>query len=151
MIDKDVEDDSEDNEQALPADTKKHLGLFGATGIQLNDEELRSSATTKFLRHLISQQENEIQKLKSYEAQYYDKRQECEVLKKEKSGIEKELEAKKTAENLQKVMITSGSVVLGAMKFFEDAAWYVLLLMAIVSVLLIVGGMFPVLRIGASK
>lgn len=151
MIEKDIEDGGEDLEVAAPVVTTKQHGLFGSSGIQLNEDELASSATIKFLRHLNSSQENEIQKLRSFEGQYYDKRQECEVLKKEKEGVEKELASKKTSENLQKVMISAGGIILGAMKFFESAPWFIILIMAIISTLLIIGGMFPVLRIGASK
>jgi len=89
MIERDAEDGGEDLEVAAPIVTTKQQGLFGSSGIQLNEEELASSATIKFLRHLNSSQENEIQKLRSYEGQYYDKRQECEVLKKEKGLVSK--------------------------------------------------------------
>lgn len=151
MIDKDVEDSGDELIGTVPIPTTKQQGLFGSSGIQLTEDELASTVTIKFLRHLNSSQENEIQKLRSFEGQYYDKRQECEVLIKEKEGVEKELAAKKTSENLQKVMISAGGIMLGALKLFEKAPLHVVLLMAIISTLLIIGGMFPVLRIGASK
>jgi len=48
-------------------------------------------------------------------------------------------------------MITVGGLILGALKFIEGQPWYLLALLALTSVVLIIGGMFPVLRIGASK
>jgi len=149
MTDKEIDEGAVANTADYPS-AKQH-GLFGSAGIQLSSEELTSSATTKFLRHLNSVQEIDINKLRSFESQYYDKRQECEVLKKEKEGIEKELQSKKELENIQKVMITVGGLILGALKFIEGQPWYLLALLALTSVVLIIGGMFPVLRIGASK
>ena len=149
MSDKETEDGAVVSPQNV-ADVKQH-GLFGATGIQLTDSELSSPATTKFLRHINSNQEAEISKLRSYENQYYDKRQECEVLKKEKEILDKELKSKKEIENLQKVMITFGGIMLGSIKFLDNQSIYVLIVISIISIMLIVGGMFPVLRIGAAK
>lgn len=151
MVEKDTEDESGLGESTMPQSSTKQQGLFGSTGLQLTETELNSSATTKFLRHLNGDQENEIQKLKSFEGQFFDKRQECEVLKKEKEGLQKEIDQNKNLENAQKVMIASGTIVLGSMKVFENAQWYVLLVLGIVATVLIIGGMFPVLRIGASK
>lgn len=151
MTDKDTEDGNEFSTPTTSHASVKQQGLFGSTGIELTEAELSHSATTKFLRHLNGSQENEIQKLKSFEAQFFDKRQECEVLKKEKEGLQREIDQKKGLENAQKVMISCGTIVLGSMKVFENAQWYVLLVLGIVAAVLIVGGMFPVLRIGASK
>ena len=145
--------DKETEEGAVPGEvsTGKQHGLFGTSGIQLTDSELASPVTTKFLRHLNTNQESELSKLRSYEAQYYDKRQECEVFKKEKEILEKELKSKKEMENLQKVMISMGSLILGILKLLEGQPWFVITALTIISILLIVGGMFPVLRIGAAK
>ena len=147
--------DKETEEGAVPSgiDTSagKQHGLFGTSGIELTEVELASPVTTKFLRHLNSTQESDLSKLRSYESQYYDKRQECEVVKKEKELLEKELRSKKDMENLQKVMITVGSIILGMLKLLEGQPWFVVVVLTIISVLLIVGGMFPVLRIGAVK
>lgn len=145
--------ESEDGAAALTgADggIKQH-GLFGSAGLELTEPELVSPATTKFLRHLNTSQELEISKLRSYETQYYDKRQECEVLRKEKELIEKDLKSKKELENLQKVMITVGGIILGMLKLLEGQAWYISVVLATLAILLIVGGMFPVLKIGAAK
>lgn len=151
MADKDSEDGGGLAESEIPISDKKQHGLFGSSGIQLTEDELSSSATTKFLRHMNSSQESEIQKLRSFESQFFDKRQECEVLKKEKEGTQKELDAKKTIENAQKVMITVGSLILGSLKLLEDAHWYIQFLLGLVAVCLIIAGMFPVLRIGGQK
>jgi hypothetical protein len=149
MSDKETEDGAIGRPQEA-AGLKQH-GLFGSAGIQLTDDELSSPATTKFLRHLNSNQESEIGKLRSYENQYYDKRQECEVIKKEKEILENELASKKEMENLQKVMISLGSIMLGSLKFLEGQALYLIIIISLISVILIIGGMFPVLRLGASK
>jgi hypothetical protein len=117
MSDKETEDGALPD--ALNNDTGKQHGLFGTSGIQLTELELSSSSTTKFLRHLNTVQEGELSKFRSYESQYYDKRQECEVVKKEKELLEKELKAKKEMENLQKVMISVGSLILGMLKLLE--------------------------------
>lgn len=151
MADKDSEDGGGLPESEIPVTEKKQHGLFGASGIQLTEEELSSTATTKFLRHMNSSQENDIQKLRSFESQFFDKRQECEVLKKEKEGIQRELDAKKTLENAQKAMITVGSLILGSLKLLESAEWYIQFLLGLVAAFLILAGMFPVLRIGGSK
>lgn len=151
MADKDSEDGGGLVESEIAVSDKKQHGLFGSSGIQLTEDELSSSATTKFLRHMNSTQENEIQKLRSFESQFFDKRQECEVLKKEKDGIQKELDAKKTLENAQKVMITVGSLVLGSLKLLESADWYIQFVLGLVAAFLILAGMFPVLRIGGPK
>jgi hypothetical protein len=147
--------DKETEEGALvaPVDSSsnKQHGLFGAAGIELSELELSSSATTKFLRHLNTIQESEIGKLRSYETQYYDKRQECEVVKMEKAILERELKSKKEMENLQKVMISVGGIILGTLKLLEGQPGYVVAVLAVLSVLLIAGGMFPILRIGAAK
>ncbi|PRG08683.1 hypothetical protein C6Q14_07300 [Burkholderia ambifaria] len=129
----------------------KQQGLFGSSGIELTEEELSSSATQKFLRHINAQQDDELAKLRSFHTQYYDKRQEFEVLKREKENLENELSKKKEMENLQKVMITFGSLLLGSLKLMEQQPWYFLVVVAGVAVMLIIGGMFPVLRIGSSK
>lgn len=148
MSDKETEDGASISPNSP---TNKQSGLFGAAGIELSETELASSATTKFLRHLNATQESDIGKLRSYETQYYDKRQECEVVKKEKEILERELRSKKEMENLQKVMISVGGVILGTLKLLEGQPWYVVAVLAILSVMLIVGGMFPILRIGAAK
>ncbi|MBU9628779.1 hypothetical protein KTE60_05715 [Burkholderia multivorans] len=129
----------------------KQQGLFGSSGIELTEEEISSSVTHKFLRHINSQQEDELVKLRSFQTLYYDKRQDFEVLKKEKENIENELKQKKQMENLQKVMITFGSLLLGSLKLMEQQPWYFLFLVGGLAAMLIIGGMFPVLRIGSSK
>lgn len=149
MADKETEDATVES-QVDTTSAKQH-GLFGSTGIQLTDNELSSPSTTKFLRHLNTIQENEIHQLRSFQSQYYEKRQDCEVIKKETEALEKELESKKNLENTQKVMITMGSLLLGSLKLLESQPWYVLFILSLISVILIIGGMFPVLRIGASK
>lgn len=149
MADKESEDGSVSINATEPS--LKQQGLFGSSGIQLTQEEQQSSATSKFLRHLNSKQEDELVALRTYQNQYYDKRQDYEVLKKEKEGIERELTLKKTNENLQKVMISCGSLLLGSMKLLVGWPWYVLFILAIISTVLILGGMFPALRIGAAK
>lgn len=149
MSDKETEDGAIGSPQDLVG-VKQH-GLFGAAGIQLTDGELSSPATTKFLRHINSNQEAEINKLRSYESQYYDKRQECEITKKEKELLEKDLKSKKEMENLQKVMITFGSILLGSIKFLENQSVYVIIIITMISIMLLIGGMFPILRIGAAK
>jgi hypothetical protein len=135
----------------VASSNQKQQGLFGSGGIQLTDEEASSPVTTKFLRYLNATQEATINTLRSFESQYYDKRQECEVIKKEKEIIERELKAKKDTENLQKVMISVGSIILGSLKFVEGQPWYLIAVLGLLSVLLIIGGMFPILRIGAAK
>lgn len=149
MADKEEEEGAVVSHLALTG--QKQQGIFGSAGIQLTDDELNSSVTTKFLRHINATQEAQINALRSYETQYYEKRQECEVIKKEKEIIGKELTLKKDSENLQKVMIAVGSIILGALKFVEGQPWYLIVLLGVVSVLLIIGGMFPILKIGASK
>ncbi len=149
MADKEEEEGAVASPVASPS--QKQQGLFGSTGIQLTDEELSSPVTTKFLRHLNSSQDAEINTLRSYESQYYEKRQECEVIKKEKEIVEKELKLKKDAENLQKVMITVGGIILGSLKFIEGQPWYFIALLGLLSAMLIIGGMFPILKIGAAK
>lgn len=129
----------------------KQQGLFGSSGIELTEEELCSSATHKFLRHINSQQEEQLTNLGSFQTQYYDKRQDFEVLKKEMDSLKNELKNKKEMENLQKVMITFGSLLLGSLKLMEQQPWYFLFVVAGVAVMLIIGGMFPVLRIGSTK
>jgi len=131
--------------------TGKQQGLFGSSGIELSEKELKSSATVKFLRHINSDNASELTKLKSFEGQFYDKRQEAEVLKKEIDSLEKQVDAKKEKENIQKAMIICGSLLLGSMKLISSAEWYVLTLLAVISVVLIVGGMFPFFKIGGSK
>lgn len=147
--------DKEAEEGAVPSNQEssntKQYGLFGSTGVQLTTEELASPTTIKFLRHINSNQEIEINKLRPYEDDFYDKRQECEVIKKEKELLEKELKSKKEMENLQKVMISFGSILLGTLKFLEGQSIYIFIIVTLLSVMLIVGGMFPVLRIGSSK
>lgn len=147
--------DKEEEEGAvvspIPSTGQKQQGIFGSAGIQLTDDELNSPVTTKFLRHLNSTQEAQINALRSYETQYYEKRQECEVIKKEKEILGKELALKKDSENLQKVMISVGSIMLGALKFVKGQPWYLIALLGVFSVLLIIGGMFPILKIGGSK
>ena len=144
----DMDKESEEGAKEIPQEASppaaKQAGLFGSSGVQLTDEELSSPVTIKFLRHLNGVQEADLQKLKSYESQFFDKRQECEVLK-------KDLSSKKDIENIQKVMISIGSIMLGSLKFISESSWYVPFVMALLAVLLIVGGLFPVLRIGASK
>ncbi len=149
MADKEEEEGAVVSSIASPG--QKQQGLFGSAGIQLTDEELSSPVTTKFLRHLNSAQDAQINTLRSYETQYYEKRQECEVIKKEKEIIGKELTLKKDSENLQKVMISVGSIILGALKFVEGQPWYLMALLGLISTLLIIGGMFPILKIGATK
>lgn len=48
-------------------------------------------------------------------------------------------------------MITFGGIMLGSIKFLDNQSIYVLIVISIVSIMLIVGGMLPALRIGASK
>ena len=149
MADKEEEEGAVDS--TVSSSSQKQLGLFGSGGIQLTDEEASSPVTTKFLRHLNTTHETTINALRSYETQYYDKRQECEVIKKEKEILERELKLKKDTENLQKVMITVGGIILGTLKFVEGQPWYLIATLATLSTLLIIGGMFPILKIGAAK
>jgi hypothetical protein len=149
MEDKETEEGSVATSASISS--AKQTGLFGSSGIELTDDELCSPATVKFLRHISSSQETEINKLGSYQTQYYDKRQECEVIKKEKEILEKELSSKKNIEILQKVMISVGSIMIGSLKILEGQPWYCIGLLALLGSMLILGGMFPVLRIGGTK
>lgn len=151
MTPNDTEEDGGLSENPTPPPSPKQQGLFGSSGIELTEEELNSPAAVKFLRHINVQQENEVIKLRSFEQQFYEKRQECEVIKSERSALQKELEKKKDMENVQKVMITCGTLLIGAMKLLDNASWFVLTLLGIIAFVLIVGGMFPILRVGASK
>ncbi|MGV7197659.1 hypothetical protein [Xanthomonas axonopodis] len=151
MSQNDTEDDGGLSANAAPPSATKQQGLFGSSGIQLTDEESSSPAAIKFLRHINVNQEIEVTELRSFKDQFYEKRQECEVLKSERNAVQKELEKKKEMENVQKAMITCGSLLLGAMKLLDSASWYALTLLCIIASLLIVGGIFPVFRIGPSK
>jgi hypothetical protein len=147
----DTEEDSGVSEQPAPPTAPKQQGLFGSSGIELTEEELNSPAAVKFLRHINVQQENEVIKLRSFEQQFYDKRQECEIVRSELNSALKELEKKKDMENLQKAMIIAGTLLIGSLKVMNDASWYVIAVLIVIATLLIIGGMFPVLKIGASK
>jgi len=59
--------ESEEGSVGVQADilTAKQHGLFGSTGIQLTETEYESVVTTKFLRHMNSIQEIELNKLRS--------------------------------------------------------------------------------------
>jgi hypothetical protein len=150
MTDSDVEDSAPRAEvPALPK--KKQPGLFGSSGIELHEDELASPATTKFLRHLNSKQEADIDKLKSFEGQFYDKRQECEILKEKKASVERELRQRKELENVQKVMIALGSILLGSLKLIADSNWYIVSTVAVVGVVLVVSGLFPFLQVWSKK
>ncbi|MBU2765569.1 hypothetical protein HAP94_05015 [Acidithiobacillus ferrivorans] len=129
----------------------KKEGLFGSAGIKLSSEEMSSSATVKFLRHINDNQESEISSLNAFMMQYYDKRQECEVLKKEKEAIENSLNLKKDLENVQKLMISIGSIVLGSLRFLKVNNYYFLGTLVLASIVLILAGLFPSLLIWKKK
>jgi hypothetical protein len=151
VTEKDADDAYGKIETPIPSESTKHQGLFGSAGIQLSPDEFQSGVTTKFLRHMNGTQELDIQRLRSFESRFYDKRQECEVLKKETELLQKEIASKKTLENVQKVMIASGSLLLGTLKLLSNVEWYVFVAVTIIAIYLILGGMFPALRIGAAK
>lgn len=147
-----VDDDDAESSigEAVPL-RPKHQGLFGSSGIQLDDDEKNHPVVIKFLRNINANQESEIIKLRSFEAQFYDKRQECEILKKEKDILQKDLDSKKQIETLQKLMIAVGSMILGVLKFMENVGFYPLIILTCVAVVLVLAGLFPVLQVGRSK
>ncbi len=147
-------DDDEDAESVLGETVPlrpKHQGLFGSAGIQLDDDEKNHPVVIKFLRNINGNQESEIMKLRSFEAQFYDKRQECEVLKKEKEIIQKELDSKKQIETVQKLMIAVGGMILGLLKFMQNIDFYPIIILACIAAILILAGLFPVMQVGRSK
>jgi hypothetical protein len=144
------DDDTEDG--ALPSqsqESSKQIGIFGSTGIQLSDAELYSPITVKFLREKINNNENEIRRLVAFESQFYNKREECEVLKGKNSNLENQISSKKEMENIQKAMITMGGLILGALKMFDQAPWFAALLLGLTGGSLIICGIFPVFQFGS--
>jgi hypothetical protein len=151
MLDKETEEGAS-SVSSKEDQGSKQAGLFGSAGIELSKDEQAQPVTVKFLRYINDSLDQEVSKFRSFESQFYDKRQECEVLKKDCVNLQNELNRKKEMENLQKVMITTGSLLLGSLlKLVENQPSYALIAIAVAGIALIICGVFPVFQFGGKK
>jgi len=143
MSDKESEDAGSAHEKPEAVAPTKQAGLFGGSGVQLTAEEESSSAAIKFLRYMLSQAEDKVRRLESFESLYFEKRQDCEVLKERSANTNEQLKTKKAFEGAQKLMIAVGSLIIGFLKT-SSAQWGLAqTILLVAAFLLILGGAFP--------